>query len=66
MQYMDTLAPTDSNDLDVVFNSTTPAQGLQVRSEDSLYSRAALPLLNWVTPLIRRMRSRVMGKMTRR
>jgi hypothetical protein len=32
MQDMDTLAPIDSNDQEVVFDSTNPAQGLQVRS----------------------------------
>ena len=39
MQDMDTLAPPESNDLEVVYDSTTHATGLQLRTEDDLYSR---------------------------
>jgi hypothetical protein len=39
MQDMDTLAPPESNDLEVLYDSTTHATGLQLRTEDVLYSR---------------------------
>ena len=39
MQDMDTQATIDTNELEVVFDSTTTDQGLQVRSEDCLFSR---------------------------
>ena len=61
MQDMDTQA---SNDLEVVFDSTTTAQGLQVRNETACSAGAALLLWSWDT-LTWRMRTRITGGMWR-
>jgi hypothetical protein len=39
MQDMDTLAAPKSSQLEVVYDSTTPANNLQLRTKDDLYSR---------------------------
>ena len=39
MQDMDTQATIDTNELEVIFDSTTTDQGLKVRSKDCLFSR---------------------------